>query len=103
MKYLIFLCFSLFAVTSNASAPVNTCADPNVNRQWQDALETYPNDRLLLKLSSLRSGLCEMIENDKMDVHTAKLTWEQALTTALLERAREDQSRRGLMRLFGTF
>jgi hypothetical protein len=103
MKCLILLGLSLFVFTANASVPVDTCADPEVNQQWQTAIDEYPNDGLLLKLSTLRGGLCEMIENNNIDVNMARLMWEQALTTALLERVREDQARRGLLRLFGTF
>lgn len=103
MKYLISLALSLSIFTANATMPVDTCADPDVNQQWQNALEKYPNDGLLLKLSTLRGGLCEMVENNSLDVDTARMMWEQALTAALLERAREDQARRGLLRLFGTF
>jgi hypothetical protein len=103
MKCLIFLGFSLFVFTANANVPVDTCDDPDVNQQWQNALEKHPNDGLLLKLSTLRGGLCEMIDNNNIDVDTARAMWEQALTAALLERAREDQARRGLLRLFGTF
>lgn len=103
MKYLVYLCLFLFTFTANASEPVDTCTDPDVNRQWREALEKHPRDHLLLKLSSLRSGLCEMIDSNKLDVNTARFMWEQALTTALLERAREEQARQGLLKLFGTF
>jgi hypothetical protein len=103
MKSIIFLCCSLFIFTANANEPADTCANLDINQQWRIALTKSPNDHLLLKLASLRSDLCEMIENNSIDVDTAWLMWEQALTTALLERTREDQARRGLLRVFGTF
>jgi hypothetical protein len=103
MKFIIFLCFSLFVFTANATASIDTCVDPDVYQQWQNALKQYPEDHMLLKLASLRRDLCDMVENNEMDVNTALFIWQQALTTALLERAHEDHARRGLLRLFGTF
>lgn len=86
-----------------ADEPTNNCQNEEINRQWEKALNEYPQDRLVTKLAALRTGLCGMIDDGLIDVDTAKTTWEQALTDALLERAREHEAKRGLLRLFATF
>ena len=103
MRYLFLLWLFVLALPAQADKPKNSCNDPEINQQWEQALNQYPNDRLLIKLSSIRGALCSMIKNKQVTIETARSIWEQALTDALLERAREDQAQRGLLRLFGTF
>ena len=108
MKRLFFL-FSAFTLTlfvlsaTAADGTTHYCNDPEVNQQWDEALRSYPDDPLVLKLSAVRTGLCGMVDAGEIPIAKAKTLWENALTSALLERARAEQAKRGLLRLFGTF
>lgn len=103
MRYFLLLLLFILALPSLAAEPTSSCTDPDMNQQWEKAQSQYPNDPLVLKLSSLRGALCSMIASKQIDVETARFIWEHALINALLGRAREEQERRGLLRLFGTF
>lgn len=103
MKSIILAFFCLVVFTAHASEPFDACANPDIDRHWQNVLEKYPNDGLLLKLSSFRNGLCEMMENKNIDSNMASFMWEKALTAALMECTREQQEQRNFIRLFGTF
>jgi hypothetical protein len=102
MRYLI-LCLILCALPVIAAEPRNFCDDPELNRQWEEALTKYPKDPLVLKLSAVRTALCGMVSSKQINLETARATWEDALTDALLEWAKDEQAKRGLLRLFGTF
>jgi hypothetical protein len=102
MRYLM-LFLALLTSSVWAEEPRNFCSDPEVNRQWQEALVKYPKDPLLLKLSAVRTALCSMLSQDQISLETARATWEDALTDALVDWARDEQAKRGLLRLFGTF
>lgn len=86
-----------------ASQHENYCNDKDINRQWDEALEQYPEDNLIVRLAATRESLCDQLDSKAIDQDRAKALWEDALTEALLERAREEQRRRGLFRLFATF
>ncbi|MCP5420251.1 MAG: hypothetical protein H6970_11265 [Gammaproteobacteria bacterium] len=98
-----FLLSLLAALPSFAAEPRNFCDDSELNQQWNDALSKYPKDPLLLKLSAVRTALCGMVHSGQINLETARTTWEDALTDALLEWAKDEQAKRGLLRLFGTF
>jgi len=102
MRYLILL-LTLLAWPAWAEEPRNFCSDTEVNRQWEEALVKYPEDPLLLKLSAVRTSLCGMLSHNQIDLETARNAWEDALTDALVDWARDEQKKRGLLRLFGTF
>ncbi|MEZ5583763.1 MAG: hypothetical protein R3F37_14340 [Candidatus Competibacteraceae bacterium] len=102
MRYLL-LFLALLTAPAWAEEPRNFCSDPEVNRQWEEALVKYPEDPLLIKLSAVRSALCSMLSQEQIDLETARNAWEDELTDALVEWARNEQKKRGLLRLFGTF
>ncbi len=79
------------------------CKDPTVDRQWEEALDKYPQDKVVVRLAAKRETLCDMIEMGEIGVDKARLLSEKALTKTLLERAREEQAKRGLMQLFVSF
>lgn len=104
MRYIsLVLAFLTVPAVFAGEVPKHSCDDPEVNQQWRQALARYPQDPLLIKLSAMRTGLCNMIKNGQVDPDTARSIWEKALTTNLLERAKEEQEQRGLFRLFATF
>lgn len=81
----------------------NYCSDADINRQWDEALEQYPEDDLIVRLAATRRSLCNQVDNKEIDQSRAQALWEDVLTEALLERARAEARRRGLFRLFATF
>ena len=81
----------------------NYCSDADINRQWDEALEQYPEDDLIVRLAATRRSLCNQVDNNEIDQSRAQALWEDVLTEALLERARAEARRRGLFRLFATF
>lgn len=103
MKSIVFTFLCLFVSTVYASGSFDACANLDVDQYWQDVLEKHPNNDLLLKLSSFRSHLCEMMETESMDSNTASFMWQQALTAALNECTLEQQKQSNFIRLFGTF
>jgi hypothetical protein len=102
LRYLV-LIFSLAIVSAIAEEPRDFCNDPELNQQWSEALTKYPKDPLLLKLSAVRNALCGMVNSGQLNLEAARVTWENTLTDTLLEWAKKEQEKRGLLRLFGTF
>jgi hypothetical protein len=102
MRHLI-ISFIFLASPVWAEEPRNFCSDTEVNHQWDEALVKYPEDQLLLNLSAVRTTLCDMLSRNQIDLETARNAWEDALTDTLVEWARNEQKKRGLLRLFGTF
>lgn len=105
MRYLILLLFVIFALSTTVAGERNksSCNDTEINQQWEKAVAAYPRDRLIAKLSTTRTGLCNLVKSGQLDVETARSIWEKALATTLLDRAKEEQQQRGLLRLFATF
>ena len=103
MRYLILVTVLLFALPVAGQEGTNYCNDPAVNEKWERAQTEHPNDHLIVKLVTVRGALCSMLDQGKVDLETARFMWEQALADALLEQARADQEKRGLLQLFGTF
>ncbi len=105
MRYLILLSLMILTlpVTLAGERKGSSCNDTEINQQWERAVAAYPQDRLIIKLSATRTGLCNLVKSGQIDIETARSIWEKALTTTLLDRAKEEQKQRGLLRLFATF
>jgi hypothetical protein len=104
MHHVLVLCLLLLSPAAYAAGDVkDSCNNPEVNQHWLEALKQHSDDPLVVRMFNMRTGLCGMLKNGQIDSETARSMWEQALTNALLESARQEQSKRGLLRLFGTF
>lgn len=103
MPLLLALYLSVLACAVSASEDQNSCNNPRLNQNWADALANYPDDPVVLRMFNLRTGLCAMLKNGQIEARSAPDLWEQALTTALLDSARQEREKQGLLSLFGTF
>ena len=73
----------------SAPEPAHFCADPAANKEWAALLAKNPEDRIVLRLYALRTGLCGMIAQNLVDVDRAITLFEQERSKAVIERRLE--------------
>jgi hypothetical protein len=69
MKKILFVCLLGFAV--NALASENYCHDAAEIKTWDEVIAKHSTEPLLIKLYSMRVGLCQMVDEGKIDLDTA--------------------------------
>ena len=69
MRKILFVCLLGFAV--NALASENYCHDDAEIKKWNEVIAKHSAEPLLIKLYAMRVGLCQMVDDGKIDLDTA--------------------------------
>lgn len=69
MRKILFVCLMGLAV--NALASENYCHDAAEIKRWDEVIAKHSAEPLLIKLYSMRVGLCKMVDEGKVDLDTA--------------------------------
>lgn len=69
MKKILFVFLLGFAV--NGLASENYCHDAAEIKTWDEVIAKHSAEPLLIKLYAMRVGLCQMVDDGKIDLDTA--------------------------------
>jgi hypothetical protein len=69
MKKILFVC--LLGFTVNGLASENYCHDATEIKTWDEVIAKHSTEPLLIKLYAMRVGLCQMVDDGKIDLDTA--------------------------------
>jgi len=69
MRKILFVCLMGFVVNSFASE--NYCHDADKIKEWEGIITKHSAEPLLVKLYAMRVGLCQMVDDGKIDLDTA--------------------------------
>lgn len=69
MKKILFVFLLSFA--ANTWASENQCHDSDKIKEWEGIISKYPNNPFLVKLYAMRIGLCQAVDEGKIDLDTA--------------------------------
>ena len=100
---IVFCCLLGLAMAAQAHS---SCSDPELDRQWREAVRDFPADGEVVALAVMRDELCQMIAGDQIDANAAHLLWEKTITKAFIKRAQGARTTllmKSFPRLFGTF
>jgi hypothetical protein len=75
MRKIVFVCLLGFAV--NALASENYCHDAAEIKTWDEVIAKHSAEPLLIKLYAMRVGLCQMVDDGKIDLDTAIDVFEE--------------------------
>jgi hypothetical protein len=67
--FIAFFLFSSIAIADNES--VNQCKDKEKIAQWEDLIKKYKKDLGIVHLYALRTGLCQAIDDGKVELDDA--------------------------------
>lgn len=76
-----------------AAEPANYCHDSEAEAEWDQMLEEYPVDPVVIKLAALRTELCTLVDEGRMSLDQAIDLFEQECRGGVLERRMEEERR----------
>lgn len=82
--------FSMAAWAAPAPIP-DYCDDPSGWQTMEDFLQSAPNDELIIRLYSLRLGLCQLIKAKKIDAQLGINLFEEERQRAIDRRTLDEQ------------
>jgi hypothetical protein len=105
---LMIMSISSINVWADDTLNKTTCNDPEINKQWNDAVIKYKHDPLVVKLHTVRLNLCELVIKQLIDTQVARMTWEQSVISTLIEKGKQvttttNKDGESLLQLFGNF
>lgn len=85
---------ALVLVPALAMGQENNCLDPATRKDWAEKHAASPRDPVMTRLYALWLGLCELVATDRVDLDTAVELFEQERSKGVVERLRDENSRK---------
>jgi hypothetical protein len=76
------------------AAPENYCHNPETTATWERMFKDSPEDPIVVKLYSLRKGLCAMIDEGKISFEFGSALWNAEHARSVLDRAQDEAKRK---------
>jgi hypothetical protein len=69
--------FFLLSFTVNGWASENQCHDADKIKEWEGIIAKYPTNPFFVKLYAMRVGLCQAVDEGKIELDTAIDVFEE--------------------------
>ncbi|MFZ4503260.1 MAG: hypothetical protein D4R63_09575 [Methylococcaceae bacterium] len=94
-SYLLFIVLNTLCCSVYATADINHkyCVDSKTTQEFTKLLTDHPQDTGIVRLVALKEGLCSMINQHQVSLHTANQLWDSERQKMFLERTKRNLNR----------